>query len=113
MNTQLDDHTADLATRLADVQQRIRDLTEQENELKAKLAANLEAGTYPTPTGRNLVVSVGAAFDQATAMVVLPHDVRMRCLVPVLDAKRVKQEVPPALYAQCQKPHAKPTVKFT
>lgn len=104
--TDLADLVADDVARLADIGQRIRDLTEQADEIKTRLRP-LGAGKF-RHDGRDVlqVGEAGEQFDPKLAAKLIPEALQPSCSKLKLDGPTAKQVLPPALYAQCCTPRA-------
>ncbi|MCA1696408.1 MAG: hypothetical protein LC749_17755 [Actinobacteria bacterium] len=108
--TELDATYHDLVTRLAYIQARKAELTDEETQLKAKIAENITHGTYTINGKPALTVSTGHRFNPTLAAQILPPALATLCQVTTIDSKRAKAVLPPDLYAQCQKPNDNTTV---
>jgi len=108
---ELDATYHDLVTRLAHIQSRKAELEAQETELKAKLTEHLTYGSYTIGGKPALTISVGRRFDPTLAAQVLPAELIALCQVTIIDTKRAKEILPPAVFAQCQKLNDNPTVR--
>lgn len=111
MSTELDTTTRDTVARLAALEAQRADIDREITELKTKLAGDLTEGGYTINGKPVLNISVGRRFDPGLAAEVLPAELVALCQATVIDAKRAKDVLPPAIYAQCQRPNDKPTIR--
>lgn len=104
--TDLDEQfTADVEL-LADISQRIRDLTEQADELKTRLRP-LGAGKFRHNGHDVLQVGEGGEqFDPRLAAKLIPEALQPSCSKLKLDGPTARQVLPEALYVQCCTPRA-------
>lgn len=108
---ELDATFHDFVARLAYIQARKTELETEEAQIKSKLAENHNDGTYTINGKPVLSVATGHRFDPGLAAQVLPPELVALCQVTIIDSKRAKDLLPPALYTQCQKANSKPTVQ--
>lgn len=111
MSTELDATFHELVQRLAHIQARKAELEAEEAEIKAKLTGNLTVGSYSINGKPALSVTPGRRFDPLLAATVLPAELAALCQATVIDSKRAKLVLPPALYQQCQRENDRPTVR--
>jgi hypothetical protein len=112
MTTELDPTHTQLVTQLVELNAQISDLTEQAETIKAKLRANLDTGTH-TINGRPAVtITPTRRFSTTRAQTVLPTELLTLCQIHVIDAKRAREVLPPALYESCQEITGKPQVRL-
>lgn len=109
---ELDQHTAELVTRLADLQHRITELTEQADEIKGKLRGNLEYGSYTIGGRPAVTLTATRRFSADRATEVLPPELLAMCQVTTVDARRAKSVLPPTMYEACQDEAGKPQVRL-
>lgn len=82
------------------------------NDLKAKLRATVTVGQRGTIDGRPVLAVVpNRRFDPNLARTVLPPELAEMCTVTVLDSKKAKAVLPPALYAACMREAGEPIVR--
>lgn len=110
--TELDTDTADLVRRLAELNTHITDLTEQTEQIKEKLRANLNIGTYTINNQPAISIKPTRRFSPTRALTVLPVELLLLCQISVIDAKKAREVLPPALYASCQEDTGKPQVRL-
>lgn len=110
--TELDAGTADLVRRLTELNTQITDLTEQTEQIKEKLRANLNVGTYTINNQPVISIKPTRRFSPTRALTVLPTELLNLCQINIVDAKRAREVLPPALYASCQEDTGKPQVRL-
>lgn len=111
-DTELQPEHINLVTRLADLQTRIAELTEQAEEIKGKLRANLDTGTYRINGRPAVTLTPTRRFSTDLATRVLPPELLTLCQVTTIDTKRAKAMLPPNLYEQCQEITGKAQVRL-
>jgi hypothetical protein len=97
---------------LADIQQRIAELTDHAEALKDQLRAELGRCTHQVGD-RTLSITPTRRFDPHLAKAVIPNNLLPLCTATIVDGKRAKATLPPALYAACQVESDKLTVRLT
>lgn len=101
----LEDQITPVATELATVQDRIKEMTERADTLKAQLR-DLTQGTPDSYAAGALTVtiSLNRRFNPQLAERILPDDVLALCRVSKVDSAAAREVLPPALYEQCMAP---------
>ena len=91
--------------RLADLQGRIKDMTAEADSIKARLRDDYRDDPGVHDLGAHKVtVTATSRFSEDQARAVLPAELVDLCTVPALSGAKVKQLVPPAMYAACCTP---------
>lgn len=96
---------------LCDVKARIKDLVEQEDQLKAALREQLGAGEYTVAGRPAFSITAQRKFSPDAARAVLTAQEIAACTVTVLDRALVQRTVTPAAYSACQVETGKPVVR--
>lgn len=107
--TQLDTDTARLVASLADLNAQIADLTERAEVLKAELRA-LPPADYTIDGRPALRITPTRRFDPEKGLQLVPEDLRESCYSKVVDAKKVREYLAPALADACMVDAGKPKV---
>lgn len=108
--SELDVDTARLVSRLVDLQDRIADLTSEAEAVKAELRS-LNPGDYAINGQPALRIQPTRRFDADKALEYVPEPLRDQCYSTVVDPKKVKQYLAPALADACMVEVGKPKVQ--
>ena len=102
-----------LLTRWINLDQEIREKTEEKAKLSAEMAADMTPGDevrLPDGGGVRLMPGVGQ-FSHDVAYTVLPADVFAHIAAPRASAQLARDFLPPALYDLCKKPPGDPYLR--
>ena len=105
----LDTDAARIVARLADLQAKINDLTGEAEALKAELRS-LNPGDYAIDGRPALRITPTRRFDADKALEYVAEPLREKCYSTVVDAKKVKEYLPPAVADLCMVEAGKPKV---
>lgn len=99
-----DDDTRSIVSRLAQIAAEKADLDAEEKQLKQTLRGTYEVGTKLTFNGTPvLAIQPYRRFSTEIAAQNLTPELLALCTVPVVDPKRAKDVLPPAVYSTCCK----------
>lgn len=102
--------TARLVARLAEINAQISELSAQAEEIKAELRA-LPVGDYADNSGRAFLrIAPTRKFDEMAGLNLIPNELRDACYSRVVDARKVKSLLAPALAETCMVEAGKPKV---
>jgi hypothetical protein len=108
---ELDEHTAALAWRLREIQDSQSRLNDEAEHIKATLRGRLRPGQTGLNGGAPVVkIQATRSFDLDAAAGLLTDEQRQLCVVELLDAKKVKAQLPAVLVESCMKATGKPKV---
>lgn len=107
--TELDVDTARLVSHLVDLNAKIADLNAQAEAVKAELR-NLAPGDYSIHGQPTLRIIPNRRFDAAKALEYVADPLREQCYVQTIDAKKVREFLPPAVADLCMVESGKPRV---
>lgn len=96
---------------LCDVKARIKELAEQEEQLKATLRDQLGAGEYTVAGRPAFTISPQRKFSPDAARAVLTAQEIAACTVTVLDREAVEKILSPSRYDACRVTHGKLAVR--
>lgn len=107
-----DDQVEELATRIVELTEQIKELGEAKDELSARLRDGLKVGTNRPFGARTVTVRQAARFDPAKARVLMTEEQITFCTVTKseLDKAIVERILPPAAFDACKAPFGKATV---
>lgn len=100
-------HLDDLVKRYTDVAAHVATLNAELDDIKAELRA---AGTTTAPCGIKVTVTPNRRFSADRAAEVLPPSLLAAVSRPSIDTSLAKEQLPPALYAQCMVEVGQPRV---
>lgn len=107
--SELDTDTARIVARLAELQATISDLSAEAEALKAELRS-LPAGDHDIDGRPALRIVPTRRFDAEKALELVPDPLRGECHVTVVDPKKVREYLAPALVDACMVESGKPRV---
>lgn len=105
----LDADSAALVGRLAEINERIANLTSQAESIKAELRS-LTPGDYASGGNTVLRIVPTRRFDADKALELVPEPLRPECYTTAVDAKKVRSYLAPALLDACMVESGKPKV---
>lgn len=109
--TTLDTDTARLVARLAEIQTQVADLNAEAEALKAELR-DLPAGDHEIDGRPALRIIPNRRFDPERALQLVPEPLREECYSRVVDAKKVKEYLAPAVADTAMVEVGKPKVSL-
>lgn len=109
-----DDELTALTRRYLDLAARRDDLDLELGAIKAKIRDNITPGdTLTTTDGIKVTVTANRRFNPAKAAEIIPADLLTLCQTTVVDAKKAKSVLPPALYEAAMVTVGDPVVRIT
>lgn len=100
-STDLDAETADLVTRLVDINATVTELNTVASSIKAELRHRLPVGVHTIDGQKAVTITVNRRFDPVVATANLRPELLALCTVAKVDGATAKRNLPPSVYAAC------------